>query len=67
MKYFIYFLLLLAAAMTIYNITLIDFSDPLGEESIVAVITVLAGLCCLLILVILLVSRKIKEKTSGKS
>jgi len=66
MKYFIYFILALAIILIVYNITLIDFNNILGDKSIVPVSTVLAGLCSILILLILLVSKKISKKVHGK-
>ncbi|MGV6830154.1 MAG: hypothetical protein ACWA5P_01155 [bacterium] len=66
MKYFIYLILALAIILIAYNITLIDFNNVLGDESIVPVSTVLAGLCSILILLILLVSKKISKKVHGK-
>ena len=66
MKYFIYFILALAIILIAYNITLIDLNNILGDKSIVPVSTVLAGLCSILILLILLVSKKISKKVHGK-
>ena len=61
MKIFVYVLMALSAVLVIYNSTNIDWNDPLGENSIVAVITVVAGLCAILLLSILNTSIKIKE------
>jgi len=61
MKVFIYVLMVLSAVLVIYNCTQIDWNDPLGKNSIVAVITVVAGLCSILLLSILNTSKKIKE------
>ena len=52
---------IIAFGFTCYNISLIDFRNPLGEESIVAVITAVCSLCVLLILAILFVSKKIEH------
>lgn len=65
MKVFIYILILVSSSFVIYNLTQIDYANILGEESIVGVITVVAGLCAILVLSILLVSKKI-EKTLKK-
>ena len=67
MKIFIYVLMILSAILVIYNSTQIDFKDPLGEKSIVALIVVIAGLCAILILAILNTSNKIKEKVKKSS
>ncbi len=53
--------MLLSASLIIYNLTLIDFGKPFGKDSIVSAITILAGLCSMLILAILLTSQKIKS------
>jgi hypothetical protein len=55
-------LIILALALIAYNVTVIDFSDPLGEDSIVAVIGVVAALCAIVLLLILLTSRNIQKK-----
>ncbi len=55
-------LIILALALIAYNVTIIDFSDPLGEDSIIAVIGVVAALCAIVLLLILLTSRNIQKK-----
>ena len=67
MKVFIYILMVLAVILIAYNITMIDFNAPFKGDSIVAVITTVAGLCAILILTILLVSRKINNTVKKKS
>ncbi|MCB0465174.1 MAG: hypothetical protein KDC78_05785 [Aequorivita sp.] len=62
MKIFIYILILLSIALVIYNITKLDFDNLLGGDSSVAVISILAGLCAILALSILLISKKIASK-----
>lgn len=61
MKHFINVLMIVAILLIGFNLTQIDFSDPFGDESIVAAITVIAGLCAILLLAILKVSKKIEE------
>jgi len=65
MKAFTYILSAVAAIFVVFNLTQIDFSSPFGDDSIVAVITVVAGLCAILLLTILRVSKSI-EKTVKK-
>ncbi|MBN4047136.1 hypothetical protein JYU05_01165 [bacterium AH-315-P13] len=67
MKIFTYILSFVAAILVIYNITKIDFNDPFNSESIIAFITVFAGLCVILLLTILRVSKKIEKIEKGKS
>ncbi len=55
-------LIILALALIAYNVTIIDFSEPLGEESIIAVIGVVAALCAIVLLLILLTSSNIQKK-----
>jgi len=65
MKVFTYILSAIAALFVVFNLTQIDYSDPFGDDSIVAVITVVAGLCAILLLTILRISKSI-EKTAKK-
>lgn len=55
-------LIILALALIAYNVTIIDFSEPLGDESIIAVIGVVAALCAIVLLLILLTSTNIQKK-----
>jgi hypothetical protein len=55
-------LIILALALIAYNVTVIDFSDPLGKDSIIAVIGVVAALCAIVLLLILIASKKIHDK-----
>jgi len=66
MKVFIYMLMVLSVILVIYNCTQINYSDVFGKESIVAVITVVAGLCAILILAILLTSKNIQKTIKNK-
>ena len=66
MKYFIYILMLIAAGLVIYNITKINFEAPLAKGSIEALITSIAGLCAIMMLAILTVSKKIEQKVKQK-
>ena len=57
---------IIAIALIIYNVTMIDLSNPFKGDSLVALITILAALCAILLLQILLVSKKIDAKSKGK-
>lgn len=61
-KKFSIVLIILALALIAYNVTVIDFNDPLGEDSIIAVIGVVAALCAIALLLILLTAQKIQKK-----
>lgn len=62
MKIFIYILLVLASALLIYNITALDFAHLSGNKSIVALIGIVACLSVILLLTILLQSKRIAKK-----
>ena len=54
--------MILALVMAVYNATKVDFEAPLQGDSSVAVIGILASLSALLLLFILLLSKKIAAK-----
>lgn len=63
MKYFIYFLLVSAFALLIYNASLLDLNHLLSDDGTIALVGVVACLCVILLMFILLVSRAIKTKS----
>lgn len=66
MKIFTSVLVFLALALIIFNITLLDFKNPLKGDSVVAFIGIAASLCAVLILLIFRMSKKIEEKMNDK-
>ncbi len=60
-------LAVVALGLLIFNLTIIDFSNVTGKESIVALIGVAACICALLLLAILFTSKKIDKKMKEKS
>jgi VIT1/CCC1 family predicted Fe2+/Mn2+ transporter len=66
MKIFTTVLVFLALALTIFNITLLDFKNPFQGDSVVALIGVAASFCAVLILLIFKMSKKIEEKMNDK-
>ncbi|HLW32015.1 MAG TPA: hypothetical protein VKX40_07120 [Aequorivita sp.] len=62
MKKVIYILIALAVGLVILNVTKLNFDHLLQGESSIAAISVLAGLCAILALGILLISREIAAK-----
>ena len=56
--------MILALLMVVFNATKIDYNAPLQGDSSGAVIGVLASTCALLLLFILLLSKKIAEKVN---
>jgi len=67
MKKFTYILAVIAVFLVIYNFARVDFEAPFQNESIVAVILVIASMCVLLLLAILRISKKIEKIQKGKS
>ncbi len=67
MKKFTYILAIIAVFLVIYNFTKVDFEDPFQNDSMVAVILVIASICVLLLLAILRISKKIEKIQKGKS
>lgn len=65
MKIFVYILIALAAGLVIYNTTKLDFNNLLEGDSAIAFICILAGFCAMLLLAILLISKKIEAKSKN--
>jgi hypothetical protein len=63
MKIFTYILMILAVALVIFNITLLDFKNLTEGNSMVALIGIVASICAILILLIFRMSKSIVEKT----
>ncbi len=59
-------LIVLALALLAYNVTIVDFQNPLEGDSTVALIGVLAPLCAIALLLIFRTSKKIQQKVEGK-
>lgn len=62
MKILIYILIAAALVLMIFNATSLNFDALLEGESKTAVTLILAGLSCIVLLLILLLSKKIAEK-----
>ncbi|MGH1387276.1 hypothetical protein [Kordia sp.] len=65
MKKFSYIFIVLAIALSIYNATKLDFNNLLQGDSLVAVISIVAAMCAIMILLIFLTSKKIEEKVKN--
>ncbi len=59
-------LITLAIALIAYNVTLINFENPLEGDSIIAIIGIVASLCAIVLLLIFIASKKIQEKVDEK-
>jgi len=55
-------LIILALALIAYNVTLVDFQNPLQGDSTIALIGILASLCAIVLMLIFMTSKKIDKK-----
>ncbi len=67
MKVFIYILILITVGLLAFNIYKLDFENLLSKDGTVALIGVIACLCAILLIGILLISKKIAEKAKNQS
>lgn len=63
MKIFTYVAIAIALALIVFNIFQVDFSNPFEGQSTIALIGIVAGLCAILLLVLLMLSKKMVDKT----
>lgn len=61
-KIWILVLIVLGLALIAYNVTLVDFENPLEGNSIIALIGVMASLCAIVLLLVYSTSKKIQKK-----
>lgn len=66
MKLFTNILVVLAIALIIFNISLLDFSHPFEGNSMIAFIGIAASFCVVLILLIFRMSKSIEDKMKDK-
>ncbi|KJD31749.1 hypothetical protein PK35_13440 [Tamlana nanhaiensis] len=66
MKIFTYVISILALGLVIFNITKVDVDAPFTGESMIALITIVAGLCAILLMTILRISKQIEKKVKEK-
>lgn len=66
MKILTIILSIVALVLIGYNITQVNFDDPFDGQSLIALITILASLCAILLLRILTVSKKIEKTINSK-
>lgn len=67
MKIFTSILVIIAIALIIFNITLLDFDHLFEGNSMVALIGIAASFCAIFILLIFRMSKMIEEKTKNNS
>ena len=66
MKVLYYILILIALSILIFNLFQVDWSDPITGKSAVAVICTIASATAILLLVILILSKKVAERLNKK-
>ena len=57
---------LLALVLITFNLTKVDFNAPFEGQSMAALITIMAGLCAILLMLILRVSKQIESKVKQR-
>lgn len=67
MKIVTYIIMTLAVASIIFNATKLDFSNIFQGDSQIALISILASLCVLILMLIMSISYKIKEKEEERN
>ncbi|WP_339711345.1 hypothetical protein [uncultured Kriegella sp.] len=55
-------LITLAVLLIGYNVTLVNYENPLEGNSVIALIGIVASLCAIVLLLIYLTSKKIQKK-----
>ena len=66
MKIFTRILSIIALGLIIFNLTQVDFKAPFNGNSTVALITIMASLCVILLMFILNTSKRIEQKTKRR-
>ena len=66
MKIFTTLLIIVAIALIIFNITILDFNNPMEGDSFVALVGVIASFCAVFILLIFKMSKKIEHKLKNQ-
>ncbi|WP_298550172.1 hypothetical protein [uncultured Algibacter sp.] len=66
MKIFTIILSVIALGLIIFNFTQVNFDAPFEGDSIIAIITILASLCVIVMMAILRTSKRIEEKVKGR-
>lgn len=59
----LYFFIVLALILIGYNTTVLDFNDPFRGDSFVAIASILAAACAIVLLLILNASKQIEKKS----
>ncbi|GAK97746.1 hypothetical protein JCM19294_285 [Nonlabens tegetincola] len=57
--------MIIAGASALFNVFKLDFNQPFNGDSQIAVISIIAALCVVVLMCIMLTSLKIKEKSKA--
>ncbi|WP_415222042.1 hypothetical protein [Psychroserpens sp.] len=67
MKYFTILVTLIAAGLIVFNVSMLDFNNLFEGQSIVALITIFASLCAIILLQVLRFSKRVDQKLKGNA
>ncbi|WP_034042715.1 hypothetical protein [Wocania ichthyoenteri] len=62
MKLFTILLSIIALGLIIFNFTKVDFNAPFEDDSMIALITIVASCCVIIMMAILRTSKRIEQK-----
>ena len=66
MKIFTTILIVIALALVIFNVTMLDLNKPFQGNSMIALIGIVASFCAVFILLIFKMSKKIEDKLKNQ-
>jgi heme/copper-type cytochrome/quinol oxidase subunit 2 len=66
MKIFTTILIVIALALVIFNVTMLDLNKPFAGNSMIALIGIVASFCAVFILLIFKMSKKIEDKLKNQ-
>ncbi|GAA4938690.1 hypothetical protein GCM10023314_09140 [Algibacter agarivorans] len=66
MKIFSIILSVMALGLIIFNFTKVNFDTPFEGDSMIALITIAAALCVIVMMGILRISKRIEQKVKGE-
>ena len=67
MRTFTYLLSIIALVLIAFNVSKLDVDNLFEGESMIAVITIVSGLCAIILLTIIRISRRIDRKLRNKN
>ncbi|TGV01907.1 hypothetical protein [Flavivirga rizhaonensis] len=67
MKYLTIIISIIAFGLMIFNFTKVNLDAPFKDDSLIALITILASLCVILMMFILRISKRIEQKVKERN